>query len=274
MDQIDPVAVAERKRRLWCISDELWARLAPSFPERKGRKGFAEKIPARTILEAVLFRARTGGPWRDLPVEYGDNHTIYVRWNRWCKAGRPQAAMAHLQAEQTLAGELDLSLVFLDSTVVRAHQHAAGARKESGPQALGRSRGGFSTKVHVAAADEAHALGVMLTPGQSGDAPVGEVFAHELGGMEAVQAVGGDKGYDSDTIREILRRAKKQRVIPPRATRTKRLRCPKAKYRQRNKVERLFGRLKQFRAVATRYEKLACMYLGVVTVCLLTISVR
>jgi transposase len=116
--------------RLLHLSDAQWAQIEAAFPQRRGTSGFERKISNRTAFEVVLYRERTGCPWRDLPVAYGDDHTIYMRWQRWVKSGVPQRAMITWYVEAAKRGELDLSLALIDSTVVRAHQHAAGARKK------------------------------------------------------------------------------------------------------------------------------------------------
>ena len=117
--------------RLLHLSDEQWAQVESAFPQRRGRSGFERKISNRLAFEAVLFRARSGCPWRDLPSAYGDHHTVYMRWKRWVKGGVPQRALIASYLEAAERGELDLSLAMIDSTVVRAHQHAAGARKKT-----------------------------------------------------------------------------------------------------------------------------------------------
>lgn len=109
------------------MSDAQWAQVEGAFPQRRGTSGFERKISHRLAFEAVLFRARTGCPWRDLPGEYGDHH---MRWQRRVKGGVPQRAMVAWYSEAAKVGKLDLSLALIDSTVVRAHQHAAGAHKK------------------------------------------------------------------------------------------------------------------------------------------------
>ena len=76
------------------------------------------------FVEAVLWIAPTGSPWRDLPAELGNWHTTYTRFSRWCKRGR------WLQIMHALGGDQDLEALMIDSTVIRAHQHAAGAQKK------------------------------------------------------------------------------------------------------------------------------------------------
>ena len=71
------------EERLLYLSDEQWARIEHAFPQRRGRSGFERKGSNRQAFETVLHRARVGCPWHDLPGEYGDDHTIYKRWQRW-----------------------------------------------------------------------------------------------------------------------------------------------------------------------------------------------
>ena len=116
--------------RLVHLSDEQWAQVEAAFPQRRGRSGFERKISNRQAFEAVLYRQRVGCSWRDLPGAYGDHHTLYMRWKRWVKGSVPQRALVASYLEAAKRGQLDLSLATVDSTVVRAHQHAAGARKK------------------------------------------------------------------------------------------------------------------------------------------------
>ena len=127
----------QEQERLYQLSDAQWEQIAAQFPQRRKRSGFAAQIPNRAAFEAVLYRERTGCPWRDVPAAYGQWHTIYMRWQRWVKAGVPQRAMVAWYLEQVKRGTLDLSLALLDSTIVRAHQHAAGARKKRGRKPWG-----------------------------------------------------------------------------------------------------------------------------------------
>ena len=146
-----------------------------------------------------------------------------------------------------------------------------GLGKKRGPQALGRSRGGFSTKIHLVCTDERHALGVALTPGQAGDAPAGVCLVEQIIQIPEVKACGGDRAYDTDLIRAMLKAARKQVVIPPKANRNEQYRYSKKKYKERNRAERLINRLKQYRAIATRYDKLDSMFLGTILAALTVI---
>ena len=110
------------------LTDDQWAALAPHLPPQRAATGRPAK-DHRTVVEAVLWRLRTGAPWRDLPARFGPWQSAYTRFRRWRRAGVWDWALAALQAEADARGELDWSLHFVDGTVVRAHPAAAGAKK-------------------------------------------------------------------------------------------------------------------------------------------------
>jgi transposase len=254
------------------LTDAAWDRLAAALAEVKSRAGAPPKQTDRAFIEAVLYLARTGCPWRDLPERFGRWDAVYQRFRRWEEAGRWHALFARLPADLQA-----VHTVSFDSSVVRAHPHAAGAPKKKGgqeAQALGRSRGGFGTKVHLAAADETTAVAVVLTPGQAGDAPQYPELIAAVPEECPVDAAAADKSYDSDAIRADLKRRGIKAVIPPLACRKRAIRYDKRAYRRRNKVERLFNRLKQFRRVATRYDKLDETFLAFIHLTAALVMIR
>jgi transposase len=112
-------------RRL--ISDEMWARLEPHLPDRSPQRG-GRWADHRQVIEAIAWKYRTGSPWRDLPSEFGSWKGAYTRLRRWSIDGTWQRLLVAVQAEADADGELDWLVAAVDSTVVRAHQHAAGVR--------------------------------------------------------------------------------------------------------------------------------------------------
>lgn len=104
------------------LRDDQWDRIKDLLPGKASDRGVTAK-DNRLFLEAVLWIARTGAPWRDLPPELGNWHTTFTRFSRWAKAGVWERVF------QALSDDRDLEEVMLDSTAVRAHQHAAGAQK-------------------------------------------------------------------------------------------------------------------------------------------------
>ncbi len=103
------------------ISDERWMRVEPLIPGRKGDPGRSGENNRR-FLNAVIWIGKTGAPWRDLPKRFGNWNSVFQRFNRWCKRGVWQRVL------EALGGDPDLEYLLLDSTIVRAHQHAAGAK--------------------------------------------------------------------------------------------------------------------------------------------------
>jgi transposase len=115
----------ERERTI--LTDVQWERLAPLLPPEKPVTGRPAK-PHRPIVEAILWVLRTGAPWRDLPTAHGSWSTAASRFYRWQSAGVWDRVLAALQADADARGDLDWLLHHLDGSVVRAHQHAAGAK--------------------------------------------------------------------------------------------------------------------------------------------------
>lgn len=111
------------------VTDAQWAKLEPLLPPRKPKTGKPNKAH-RTILNGIVWKLRTGAPWRELPERSGPWSTVASRFRRWRRAGVWDRILAALQQRADAAGQLDWELQFVDGSVIRAHQHAAGARKK------------------------------------------------------------------------------------------------------------------------------------------------
>ena len=109
------------------LADPQWERLRPLLPPQKPKTGRPNK-DHRTVLEGILWVLRTGAPWADLPERYGPWRTVASRFYRWRDAGVWDRILAALQREAEADGAFDWTLHFVDSTTIRAHQHAAGAK--------------------------------------------------------------------------------------------------------------------------------------------------
>lgn len=160
-----------------------------------------------------------------------------------------------------LRGEIDTEWTFADGSYVRAHQHASGARIGE-ERAIGKSRGGATTKIHMAADAHGNPIDFEITGGEVHDAKMAEKIIGKIGTAENFIA---DKGYDSDAIRDVARQAGMIPVIPRRCNSDK----PNTEfdgylYKLRHLVENLFARLKHFRSFATRFEKLARNFKAIV----------
>jgi transposase len=118
----------------------------------------------RLFVEAILFRYRTGVPWRDLPESFGNWKNVHRRFSRWSKSGIWKKVF------RALSVGIDNKYAMIDSTIVRAHQHSAGARKKGGEnQAIGRSHGGLSTKIHALTDAVGNPVDFHLTGGEAHD---------------------------------------------------------------------------------------------------------
>ena len=111
------------------LTDRQWERLEPLLP--KPRRG-PQPQDRRRLVNAILWLDKTGAPWRDLPERYGPWQTVASQYYRWLHAGVWEQVLAALQAQGDQQGQLDWQLHHVDSTVIRAHQHAAGARRTKG----------------------------------------------------------------------------------------------------------------------------------------------
>jgi transposase len=121
------------------LTDAAWAVLEPLLPGPGGRgKPWAEH---RRVINGILWRLRTGAPWRDVPERYGPWETVYARFVRWRGDGTWDRLLAHVQTRSDAVGAVEW-VVSIDSTVVRAHQHAAGARKKGASTRRPRRRPG------------------------------------------------------------------------------------------------------------------------------------
>jgi transposase len=120
------------------ITDEIWAVMGPMVERCKSRLGPAPGLPDRMFFEAVLYWARTGVPWRDLPSDFGDWSAVYNRLRRWIHSGRLETLFREMAAQPACEGT---ARVMIDSTIVRAHQHSAGALKKKAGRRRRRSAG-------------------------------------------------------------------------------------------------------------------------------------
>jgi transposase len=236
------------------LNDRQWTRIALHLRGRREDRGVTGRNNRR-FVEAVLWALRTGAPWRDLPGYFGRWNTVYRRFRRWSLGGVWQRLHAALEGNVIRRKQA----MALDSTVVRVHQHASGGQGGAAQQAIGISRGGRTSKVHLALGWHGAMLGCRLTGGQAADITVAPGLLAEAG---AVSHVIADRAYDSDAFVAAIARRDALAVIPSRRSRRTPRPWDRAWYRERNRIERHFARLKHMRRLATRYDKTSPSYLA------------
>ena len=121
--------------RRYGLRDDQWLRIEGMLPGREGHVGGTAK-DNRLFVEAVLYRYRAGIPWRDLPERFGDYRVIHTRFSRWAKSG------VWKRIFEALSADADNEYAMIDSTIVRAHQHSAGASKKKARKPSGAAKAG------------------------------------------------------------------------------------------------------------------------------------
>ena len=243
------------------LTDEFWSKLKPILLDT----GIYDKPNLRITFEGMLYRVRVGCQWRELPPEFGNWNSVFKRFNEWSRTGKLNLIF------KLLSREPDLEWLFIDGSIVKAHQNSSGASKKSefGDHGIGKSVAGNTSKIHLAVDSSGNPLDFEVTGGEVHDVKIAPELISRLPVSEYTIA---DKGYDSDPLREQIKSKKSIPIIPKKKnSKTGNKDLDWGLYRNRHLVENTFCKLKNFRAIATRFDKtkrnfigtlaLACSYL-------------
>ncbi|TCB70988.1 IS5 family transposase [Acinetobacter sp. ANC 4216] len=204
----------------------------------------------RLFFEAILYRIRTGCPWRDLPEYFGNSNSIFKKFSRWSKKSKL------LKIFELMSNSADLEWVFIDATFARAHQHATGIQDQS----ISKSIGGNSSKIHLAVDAHGNPIKFIVSDGTKHDVKIAPNLVDSLD-LESTEILCADKGYDSEKLREKIIETDTKANIPRKSnTKSDNDHMDWHLYKIRHLVENAFCRLKHFRGIATRYDKLKQNY--------------
>jgi len=234
------------------ITDEAFEKI---FMYLRGLKGVYCKKHGKTrkFLEGVFFIMRTGAQWIELPHYYGNYKSIHKRFLAWAKKDIWNEILAHF------AKDCYPESFLIDGSIIRAHACASGYQKDSQEeQALGRSKGGFTTKIHALVDALGLPIRFILTPGQSSEIKQAPKLIEDITGANIL----GDKAFDCDGFIQQLTSQNCKPVIPPRSNRKVQREVDYYLYKERHLIECFFSKVKHFRRIFSRFDKMAVAYMG------------
>ena len=205
-------------------------------------------------MRGILIVLSQGCKWRAIDRPEASWNSVYQYFRRWTREGIFTELFARI--ELPLQG----SRRFLDTTHVKLHRCACNPSGGQAAQAMGRTKGGMNSKIGAVVDEAGQPIRLLLSAGNDADISHAQILVEEIPGT----MLAADKGFDSDPFRHWLLERGMTPCIPPRSNRLKPCSYSRASYRKRHVVENFFERIKNFRRVATRYDKLAETYLSFV----------
>ena len=224
------------------------------------------------VLNAILYVAEQGCKWRGLPKRFGKlayrlyPHESVVEERSAGSGVRTVATRSDRPHQDRSRG--------LGQHRRQSPSGWHGGAKKNGPQAIGKSRGGWTTKIHMVAADARTAITFALSPGQAHDAPEGRKLLRHLGKAPWPLHLIMDRAYQGDETRQLALDLGFIPVVPPKQNRVTAWQYKRAMYKRRNEIERLFRRLKGFRRIFSRFEKLDLMFIAFINFALIADGLR
>ena len=242
---------------IW-LSEAQMRRIEPHFPLSHG----IPRVDDRRVISGIIFVVRNGLRWRDAPADYGPHKTIYnrfIRWSRMAVFNRIFAALA------SKGGKPDRLMI--DATHLKAHR-CQPAQKGALPRCIGRTRGGLNSKLHAVCDGQGWPLVMLLTEGQTSDYKGAALM---LDALPKAKALLGDRGYDADRFRNALIAKGISPCIPSKRNRKLPIPHDAVLYRQRHRIENMFGKLKDWRRIHTRYDRCAHTFFSAIAIAAIVI---
>ncbi|WP_425414923.1 IS5 family transposase [Rubellimicrobium mesophilum] len=236
------------------LTDEQVERFRPHFPKPRGKP----RVDDRRVLSGIIHVQRNGLRWQDAPAIYGPHKTLYNRFVRWSRLG-VFARIFRALAQPGREGDT----LMIDSTHLKVHRTAASLRKGGFARAIGRTKGGLNSKLHMVSDGKGRPLTFFLSPGQMSDAKGALVLLAE---MPRAKRLIGDKGYDADWLRDELKARGVRVCIPARSKRKRPATHNRKLYKKRCRIENAFARLKDWRGIAMRYTRCGDLFLSAIAV--------
>nr|WP_194300416.1 IS5 family transposase [Acetobacter farinalis] len=220
-------------------------RIEPFFPLTHG----VPRVDDRRVLSGIVYVIRNGLQWKDAPIAYGPQKTLYNRFIRWSRLGVFDWIFVALTEQ---AGRSKRPMI--DATHLKAHRTAAFLLKKGlFPRYIERTKGGLNSKLHAMCDGQGRPIRLHLTAGQVSDFKGADVLLADL--PDETEEVIGDGGYDSNQIRLSLAERNITACIPPKKNRKSKPPYNWHLHKKRHLIENMFAKLKDWRRVATRYDR-------------------
>ena len=220
----------------------------------KLNRGGRPRADLGLLLDALFYRLRNAGPWRDLPEHFGPWSTVHSWHSRWAREGLWGRLL------EVFARKVRGRVRLVDGTHILVHQCAANPAGGAAAQAMGKTRGGRNTKLMALNEAKGRLLSAALIEGQAYEGHhVIKLIKHG-----SKLHIAGDKGFDDNKLRALLRALGHNPCFPGKANRKQKVRYSKKLYRTRYRIENFFCRLKRWACAATRRDKLAQNFLSLI----------
>ena len=225
------------------ISEAVWSKIL-TFLRGIKRIHTKNEQKVKCFIEAVWWMSRSGAQWRLLDSSFPGWNGVFKRFNAWSRKGIWDSFL------QFCIEDPDLEHIMIDATIVRAHACAAGYGKQT-ESGLGRSKGGFTSKIHAKVDALGNPLKFIITPGQRNEITQAEALIADSRDCYVL----GDKGYDSAKFRQLLRSKNCNDIIPSRSNAKSPHEYDEHIYKERHAIECFFSKIKQFRRIFSRFDK-------------------